>query len=65
MIVDHDGAVVQALKTNTQSVLTGQVQGYEGVTPYAWWAGRWGLMPLFAFGLLVSIPFNRIRLLRR
>lgn len=65
MILDQDGAVVQALKNNTQSVLTGQVQGYEGVTPYAWWAGRWGLMPLFAFGLLVSIPFNRIRLLRR
>lgn len=65
MIVDHDGKVVRRLQSNIQGVLSGRVQGREGVTPYAWWAGRWGLWPLVAFGLLVSIPFNRIRLLRR
>lgn len=65
MIVDHDGRIVQRLKPNTRGSLVGAVQGYEGVTPYAWWAGRWGLWPLVLLGLMVSIPFNRIGLLRR
>ncbi|MGE5450991.1 MAG: apolipoprotein N-acyltransferase [Acidobacteriota bacterium] len=65
MIVDQDGRIVQRLAPNTRGSLTGQVQGYEGVTPYAWWAGRWGLWPLVLLGLVLAIPFNRIGLLRR
>jgi apolipoprotein N-acyltransferase len=24
-----------------------------GTTPFAWWAGRWGLWPLFGLALMV------------
>ncbi|MDE2594917.1 MAG: apolipoprotein N-acyltransferase [Burkholderiales bacterium] len=65
MIVDHDGRIVRRLQPNTRGALVSSVQGYEGVTPYAWWAGRWGLWPLVLLGLMVAIPFNRIGLLRR
>jgi len=33
--------------------LTGEVQGRSGVTPYAYWAARWGQWPLWLFALLV------------
>lgn len=65
MIVDADGRVTHQLASNQRGVLVGAVQGFSGVTPYAWWAGRFGLWPLVAFALLVSIPFNRIGVLRR
>ena len=65
MIVDAAGRVTHQLASNQRGVLVGAVQGFSGVTPYAWWAGRFGLWPLVAFALLVSIPFNRIGVLRR
>ncbi|MDP1902029.1 MAG: apolipoprotein N-acyltransferase [Rubrivivax sp.] len=45
-IIDHRGRVSVMLAPFTQGVLTGRVQGREGVTPYAWWAARWSLWPL-------------------
>jgi apolipoprotein N-acyltransferase len=65
-IVDHRGRVTHALAPMTRGVLVGEVQGRTGVTPYARWAGRWGLGPLvalataaMAIGLLG--PANRRR----
>jgi apolipoprotein N-acyltransferase len=54
VVIDHEGLITASLQTNTRGVLQAQVQGRAGVTPFAWWAGRWGLWPLLvgALGLL-------------
>ena len=44
--VDHRGRVLAQLPPYAQAVLQARVQGREGVTPFAWWAARWGLWPL-------------------
>ena len=45
-VVDHRGRVVAALAPHTEGVLNASVQGRAGVTPFAWWAGRFSLWPL-------------------
>ncbi|MBK0394980.1 apolipoprotein N-acyltransferase [Ramlibacter algicola] len=50
-IVDHRARVAQVLPRFTRAVLTGEVQGRSGTTPFAWWASRFGLWPLWAIGL--------------
>ncbi|MDB5930050.1 MAG: apolipoprotein N-acyltransferase, partial [Polaromonas sp.] len=30
-------------------------QGRSGITPYAWWVGRFGLWPLWALGLALPL----------
>jgi len=45
-IVDHRARVVAALPPLRPGVLDGEVQGRQGVTPYARWAGAHGLWPL-------------------
>ena len=47
-IIDHRGQVQAQLPRFTRGGLQGQVQGREGLTPYAQWASRWGLWPLWA-----------------
>jgi apolipoprotein N-acyltransferase len=54
-IIDHRGRVTAQLPPFTQGVLTGEVQGRDGTTPFAWWAGRFGLWPLLALALLVLL----------
>jgi apolipoprotein N-acyltransferase len=49
--IDHHGQVVQQLPPHTRAVLTGQVKGQTHITPYAWWAARLGLWPLWALGV--------------
>ena len=44
--IDHRGVVTARLQPYTQGVLQARVQGRAGVTPFAWWAARWGLWPL-------------------
>ena len=53
VVIDHRGRVTHALAPWTQGVLNGEVQGRTGVTPYAWWAARFGLWPLLLLGLAV------------
>jgi apolipoprotein N-acyltransferase len=50
-VIDHRGRVQRALSPHTRGVLKAAVEGREGTTPFAWWAGRFGLWPL---GLLAS-----------
>ncbi|PXW95785.1 apolipoprotein N-acyltransferase [Sphaerotilus hippei] len=50
VIIDHLGRVTHQLAPHTRGVLVGEVQGRSGVTPYAWWAGRWRLWPLWGLG---------------
>jgi apolipoprotein N-acyltransferase len=51
VVIDHEGRVTDSLPTNTRGALQASVQGRSGVTPFAWWASRWGLWPLFAAAL--------------
>ncbi len=55
VIIDHQGKVTHSLQRHTRGVLVGEVQGRSGITPYAWWAARFGLWPLwlFAIGILL------------
>ena len=52
-IIDHRGVVTAMLAPQTRGVLQGRVQGRQGVTPFAAWAGRWGLWPLVLAAVVV------------
>lgn len=52
-VIDHQGRVTRQLPAFTRGTLEGEVEGRTGVTPYAWWAGRFGLWPLFVLALAV------------
>ena len=52
-IIDHTGRVTHLLPRHTRGVLVGEVQGRDGITPYAWWAARFGLWPWW--GLIFTI----------
>ena len=54
-IIDHRGQVLQELPRFTRDVLVGTFEGREGLTPYARWAGRWGLGPLWLLALTVAV----------
>ena len=56
-IVDHRGRVEKLLAPHSRGVLLGPVQGRVGTTPYAAWAGRWGLVPAAAAALAVVAGF--------
>jgi apolipoprotein N-acyltransferase len=51
-VINHLGEVQAMLEFETQGVLHATVQGRSGVTPYAYWVGRWGLWPLVVVCLL-------------
>lgn len=51
--LSYRGEVVQMLPPQTRGVLHGEVQGRTGMTPFAWWASRFGLWPLWIASLLV------------
>lgn len=53
VIINYRGEVTHSLPRHTRGVLTGEAQGRSGITPYAWWVGRFGLWPLWALGLTV------------
>ncbi len=53
VVIDHAGRVTHALPNNTRGSLQADVQGYQGVTPFAAWAGHAGLWPLW--GLCAGI----------
>jgi apolipoprotein N-acyltransferase len=52
-IIDHRGHVSHSLARLTRGVLQGEVQGRNGLTPFAWWASRFGLWPLWLGGAIV------------
>jgi len=47
VIIDRFGNVTHALPRHTRGVLVGEVEGGTATTPYAWWAARLGLWPLW------------------
>lgn len=56
-IIDHLGQVQQELPRLERGVLRGQVQGREGLTPFARWAGQLGLWPLWLLGAALLALF--------
>ena len=52
-VIDHHGRVTASLVPYTRGVLTAVVQGRQGLTPFAWWASRAGLWPLWGAALSV------------
>jgi apolipoprotein N-acyltransferase len=50
-IIDHRGRVTHRLEPFVRGALEGSYEGRIGTTPFAWWAGRWGLWPLFGLAL--------------
>lgn len=61
VVIDHRGRVTHALAPWTRGVLAGDVEGRTGVTPYAWWAARFGLWPLLLLGLGVVVTASLAR----
>ena len=60
VVIDHAGRVTAALAPHTQGVLEGKVQGRSGLTPFAWWASRFGVWPLWVLGgLIVALAARR------
>ena len=60
VVIDHLGRVTHGLPAHTRGVLEATVQGRDGLTPFAWWAGRFGLWPLWLAGVaLLALPRRR------
>ncbi len=53
VVIDHRGEVTAELPRHTRGALVAEVEGRNGITPFAWWASRFGLWPLWALGLFV------------
>ena len=59
--LSYKGEVQSMLPPQTRGVLQGEVQGRMGLTPFAWWASRMGLWPLWIIGVLVMWWTSRPR----
>ena len=57
-VVDHRGVVTHALPRLTRDRLEASVDGRSGITPFARWAGRWGLTPLWVGCLAVVLAIG-------
>jgi apolipoprotein N-acyltransferase len=62
-VIDHRGEVTQQLPRLTRDRLEATVQGRSGLTPFARWASRWGLWPVWGVcgGLVLLIALTRRR----
>ena len=60
-IIDHQGRVTHRLAPFVRGALEGRYEGRVGTTPFAWWAGRWGLWPLVGVALLVLLVAAVVR----
>ena len=47
VVIDHRAVVTASLPSLVQDVLLAQVQGRDGLTPFARWVSHWGLLPLW------------------
>jgi apolipoprotein N-acyltransferase len=50
-IIDQHGKVLQAAPEFTAAVVSGDVQGYAGATPYV----RWGDTPVLVLALMLAL----------
>ncbi len=63
-VIDHRGQVRAWFEPQARGVLEAQAEGREGLTPYAAWAGRLGLWPLWLLGLAFLAAAGAISLRR-
>ena len=55
-IVDHQGRVTSSLARGTRGALVTEVEGRDGVTPFAAWVARFGLWPYWGLiGIVLSL----------
>ena len=54
-VIDHQGRVTANLPSYTRGSLAATVQGRTGLTPFAAWASRMGLWPLFVAALALLL----------
>ncbi len=59
VVIDHQGRVTAQWPFNERGVLHATVQGMQGLTPFARWAGAWGLMPLCLLAFTMVICFKQ------
>lgn len=60
-VIDHRGVVSHLLPRLTRGRLEANVEGRTGVTPYARWTARWGLMPLWVGCLTLALLLASMR----
>ena len=58
-VIDHRGNVTHSLPPFTVGILEGTVEGRQGLTPFASWAGRFGVWPLGALGGVLLFALRR------
>ena len=66
-IINAQGVIIDQLEPYTRDVLVGEVPTRPGViTPYAYWAGHWGLKPMWGWclGIMLFGLFKNWRWLR-
>lgn len=60
--IDHRGQVLRAATPYRRVVLKATIQGRDGLTPFAWWAGHLGLWPLgLSAAAIVLLAIRRAR----
>lgn len=60
-IIDHRARVTHQLPPHQRGVLVGEVTGRDGATPFARWAARWQLWPLWLLALGGSLALVQWR----
>lgn len=60
-VINHLGQVTHELPRLTRATLHATAEGRTGLTPYARWASRWGLGPLWVCCALVLLLLSRRR----
>jgi apolipoprotein N-acyltransferase len=58
-IIDQHGKVQAHAPHDTQTTLTGEVQGYQGSTPYIWW-GNW-LFVVLSFSAIAFVLWRKTK----
>jgi len=63
VVIDHHGRVTHELPRMTRGVLQAQVEGRTGLTPYARWVSKYGLLPIWvgALSILAATLAGRLR----
>ena len=60
-VIDHRGVVTHALPRLTRDRLAASVEGRSGTTPFARWAGRWGLTPVWVACITLVLLMGSMR----
>lgn len=55
VVIDRHGRVTHSLPRHTRGVLVGEVEGGTTLTPYALWASRFGLAPLWLLAAVLPL----------